>query len=128
VKLDDLPSAGDRVVLTEIGVPEDAVGFPVDIGESGTVLSVSWNSTGTDDWDYADILVKWDRGRTVSLICPPDRYEIVGESLSGDLEEQLETLERLTEANAQAITRIGRTLESLDERVGAMIATAAARN
>lgn len=62
-------NVGDRIRLDHMG-PDP---FPIRVGSVGTVLSVR-PSVHTNDWQVA---VSWDNGRSLSLICPPDRLTVI---------------------------------------------------
>lgn len=62
---------GNRIRLDHMGDDPN----PIPVGSVGTVLSVR-HSVHTRDWQVA---VSWDNGRSLSLICPPDRFTIVSE-------------------------------------------------
>ena len=63
--------ADDRIRL--IAMPDDP--DPIPAGTLGTVLQV------TDHGDWQQVDVEWDSGRSLMLVVPPDRFEIV---LGGD--------------------------------------------
>ena len=65
------PRAGDRVLLVAMHDDPD----PIQSGQMGTVVSVSRHGSGKDAWQQID--VTWDNGRTLMLVSPPDRFEIV---------------------------------------------------
>ncbi len=56
--------AGDRVELVSMRHDPD----PIEPGARGTVLSCSWLST----WSQFQIMMRWDTGRTLALLMPPD--------------------------------------------------------
>ncbi|MGV3483348.1 MAG: DUF4314 domain-containing protein [Planctomycetaceae bacterium] len=58
---------GDRVRLVSMGDDPD----PIPAGEIGTVVGVY----PQDDWQQID--VDWDCGRSLMLVTPPDRVEVV---------------------------------------------------
>jgi len=66
-----LPREGDRVRLLAMRDDPD----PIEVGQLGTVGSVTRHGAGQDVWHQID--VAWDNGRTLMLVSPPDRFEIV---------------------------------------------------
>jgi len=69
---------GTRIALTEMRDDPD----PLPIGLRGTVRSsVRASAGGKEDWT---VEVKWDNGRTLNLICPPDEFVVADE---GDHEQ-----------------------------------------
>ena len=66
-----LPKPGDRIRV--LSMPDDP--NPIPIGELGTVVSVVSHGTGKSAWHQVD--VKWDNGRTLMLMLPVDRFEIL---------------------------------------------------
>lgn len=62
---------GDRVRL--VFMPNDP--DPIPEGTEGTVEDVVTMDWGQDK--KTQVFVKWDNGRTLSCICPPDFMEIV---------------------------------------------------
>jgi hypothetical protein len=63
---------GDRIRL--INMPDDP--NPIEPETTGTVLSVtSWLRPPSKV-----LAMKWDNGRTLSLITPPDEYEVIKEN------------------------------------------------
>jgi len=62
---------GDRIRLVAMQDDPD----PVQIGELGTVIGCRRNGGGRDAWLQID--VAWDNGRTLMLVSPPDRFEII---------------------------------------------------
>ena len=67
-----LPKAGDRIRL--IAMPDEP--DPVPAGTLGTVLGVC-SFDGPDAFHQID--VAWDNGRTLMLVTPPDRFEILSD-------------------------------------------------
>jgi hypothetical protein len=65
------PRKGDRIRLLAMSDDPD----PIQVGQLGTVVSVSRHGGGKDAWNQID--VAWDNGRTLMLVSPPDRFEIV---------------------------------------------------
>lgn len=61
------PKPGDRIRL--LAMPDDP--DPIPPGATGTVVSVRQQGT------WAQVDVKWDNGRTLMLVVPPDRLEVV---------------------------------------------------
>lgn len=60
---------GDRIEL--IQMPDDPC--PIEPGTQGTVQFVSELRLGDPEKQF-QIIVKWDNGRNLSLITPPDKY------------------------------------------------------
>ena len=58
---------GKRIRL--LSMPLDP--SPIQKGATGTVRAVG----GFGDWEQ--IHVNWDNGRTLMLVVPPDRYEVI---------------------------------------------------
>ena len=69
--MDRIPSQGDRIRLLSMRDDPD----PIQVGQLGTVVSVSRHGDGKDAWHQID--VAWDNGRTLMLVSPPDTFEIV---------------------------------------------------
>ncbi len=67
------PRQGDRIRLLEM--TDDP--HPIQVGQLGTVVSVSRHGGDNNDWHQVD--VAWDNGRTLMLVSPPDRFEFVSE-------------------------------------------------
>ena len=67
-----LPKAGDRIRL--IAMPDEP--DPVPAGTLGIVLGVC-SFDGPDAFHQID--VAWDNGRTLMLVTPPDRFEILSD-------------------------------------------------
>ena len=65
------PRKGDRIRLVEMKDDPD----PIQVGQLGTIVSVTPHIGGKDAWNQID--VAWDNGRTLMLVSPPDRFEIV---------------------------------------------------
>lgn len=66
---------GDRVRL--ISMPDDP--DPIPPGTEGTVVSVqdlSFIKKGE-----TQVLVKWDNGRSLSCICPPDQLAVISSAV-----------------------------------------------
>jgi hypothetical protein len=61
------PNLGDRIRLTHMDDDPD----PIPAGATGTVICTC------DMGDYLHITVAWDVQRSLNLVCPPDRYEIL---------------------------------------------------
>jgi hypothetical protein len=64
---------GDRIEL--VRMTNDPC--PIQSGTKGTVQFVGpplpdWSSTAAQD--FQQVAVKWDNGRTLSLVVPPDTY------------------------------------------------------
>ena len=64
---------GDRIRLLSMTDDPD----PIQVGQLGTVVSVSRHGGGNDAWYQID--VSWDSGRTLMLVCLPDKFEICHE-------------------------------------------------
>jgi len=77
--MEDIPVIGDRIELVEMGVERDGRPdpHPMEAGAKGTVMNVVPCHWGKDTFHH--ISVDWDEnvGRTLSLVCPPDRYRII---------------------------------------------------
>ncbi|MEX3635934.1 DUF4314 domain-containing protein [Paraburkholderia sp. BR14320] len=58
---------GDRIRLVEMGNDP----CPIPPGSEGTVRSV------TEFEGWAQVCVNWDSGRTLNLVVPPDRFDII---------------------------------------------------
>ena len=71
------PRKGDRIRLLAMSDDPD----PIPVGQLGTVVSVSRHGGGKDAWHQID--VAWDNGRTLMLVSPPDRFEIVRDNVNG---------------------------------------------
>ncbi len=71
-----VPQPGDRIRL--IAMPDDP--DPIEAGQTGTVVSVRRHDDTQGTWHQID--VAWDNGRTLMLVSPPDRFEIVGDQAS----------------------------------------------
>jgi hypothetical protein len=54
---------------------------PIEPGETGTVVGVSRHGVGRDAWNQVE--VEWDNGSGRTLIAPPDRFKIIGETPRG---------------------------------------------
>ena len=67
------PRQGDRIRLLAMFDDPD----PIQVGQLGTVVSVSRHGGGKDDWHQVD--VAWDNGRALMLVSPPDQFEFVSE-------------------------------------------------
>ena len=61
------PQPGDRIRLLAMTDDPD----PIPLGTIGTVISV--RQLGS--WSQVD--VKWDNGRTLMLVVPPDQFEVI---------------------------------------------------
>ena len=66
-----IPRRGDRIRLLAMRDDPD----PIQVGQLGTVVSVSRHGDGKDTWHQID--VAWDNGRTLMVVSPPDRFELV---------------------------------------------------
>lgn len=67
---------GDRVEL--LSMPDDP--HPVPVGTTGTVERVAHF-----DWPhpYDQVSVRWDNGRSLALVIPPDRVRVLGDTEEG---------------------------------------------
>jgi hypothetical protein len=63
--------AGDRVRL--VAMPSDP--DPILVGQTGTVVAIAKHGAGAGSWFEID--VAWDNGRSLTLVAPPDEFEIV---------------------------------------------------
>jgi hypothetical protein len=63
-----IPEKGDRIRL--IDMPDDP--SPIEPGAEGLVVGV------VDMHPNYQIWVKWDSGRSLALVTPPDTFEIIG--------------------------------------------------
>ena len=61
--------AGDRIRL--VSMPDDP--DPVPAGTEGTVISTT--DLNFRDMRQVQLTVKWDNGRSLSCVCPPDIVE-----------------------------------------------------
>ena len=64
------PKPGDRIRLVAMLDDPD----PIPPGTTGTVVSVRTQGT------WAQVDVKWDNGRTLMLVVPPDECEIMSDT------------------------------------------------
>lgn len=62
---------GDRIRL--LSMPDDP--NPIHVGQIGTVTGIRTYRSGDESWHQID--VSWDDGRTLMLVSPPDRFEII---------------------------------------------------
>lgn len=69
----EMPAVGDRIRL--ISMPNDPC--PIEPGSEGVVQNVV-DLIGFGAGDH-QIWVKWDSGRTLSLVCPPDEFAVISE-------------------------------------------------
>ena len=65
-----IPKPGDRIRLVAMQDDPD----PIQVGQTGTVARVH---RVEDDPVWHQIAVAWDNGRTLMLVVPPDRFEII---------------------------------------------------
>ena len=65
-----IPQPGDRIRLVAMHDDPD----PIPTGQLGTVVGVR-SHAGKPPWHQID--VAWDSGRTLMLVSPPDRFEII---------------------------------------------------
>lgn len=68
-----LPKKDDRVRLVHMGADPD----PIPSGTEGTVIDVQELRLGPGHKTEHQILVKWDNGRSLSCICPPDIVQVI---------------------------------------------------
>jgi hypothetical protein len=61
---------GQRIELISMGEDPD----PIQLGARGVV---EYASEFQGAWQVS---VKWDNGRTLSLVCPPDRFKVLAEA------------------------------------------------
>lgn len=77
----DLPVAGDRIELVEMGLEHDGRQdpAPMEAGSKGTVRGVTKLWLDRDGNQQHQIAVEWDPevGRSLALVVPPDRYRII---------------------------------------------------
>jgi len=66
-----IPKRGDRIRMLAMQDDPD----PIQVGQTGTVVSVSRHGGGNDAWFQID--VSWDNGRMLMLVSPPDAFEII---------------------------------------------------
>ena len=71
--MNQTPRRGDRIRLLAMTRDPD----PIRVGQLGTVVCVSEHGRGKDAWRQVD--VAWDNGRTLMLVTPPDRFEILSD-------------------------------------------------
>jgi len=64
------PKSGDRIRL--LAMPDDP--DPILPGTTGTVVAVRQQGT------WAQVDVKWDNGRTLMLVVPPDEFEVTSDT------------------------------------------------
>lgn len=62
---------GDRIEL--LAMPDDPC--PIPVGSQGTVETVIHVHLWSER--FTQVLVKWDSGRTLSLIMPPDEVRVL---------------------------------------------------
>ena len=65
------PRVGDRIRLLEMNDDPS----PVSVGQEGTVVGIHRIGEDPDAWHQID--VAWDNGRTLMLVSPPDRFEVI---------------------------------------------------
>lgn len=68
-----IPDPGDRIRLVAMHDDPD----PIQAGQTGTVGDVR-RFEYPQTWHQID--VAWDNGRTLMLVSPPDRFEIIAAS------------------------------------------------
>ena len=66
-----IPGVGDRIRLVSMHDDPD----PIPPGQTGTVASVERLLTEGAGWLQID--VNWDKGRSLMLVSPPDRFEVI---------------------------------------------------
>ena len=66
-----IPRVGDRIRLLEMNDDPS----PVPVGQEGTVVGLQRIGEKPDAWHQID--VAWDNGRTLMLVSPPDRFEVI---------------------------------------------------
>jgi len=71
----EIPHPGDRIRLLTMQDDPD----PIRPGALGVVTWVAHHGAGTASWHQ--IGVEWDNGRTLMLVVPPDRLEIIDRTL-----------------------------------------------
>ena len=59
---------GDRIELVSLMADDPD---PIPVGSQGVITWIG------DLGDYVQIGVEWDSGRTLGLVCPPDRYRVL---------------------------------------------------
>lgn len=66
---------GDRIRLVDM--PDDPC--PIEKGATGTVTNIFTYGKATlvHGHPYSQVSVKWDNGRTLALVVPPDVFEII---------------------------------------------------
>lgn len=65
---------GNRVRL--VSMPDDP--DPIPVGTEGTVTLVNPVQMGPDgERNFVQILVKWDNGRSLSCVMPPDQLDVI---------------------------------------------------
>jgi hypothetical protein len=64
---------GDRIRM--VFMPNDP--HPIPAGTEGTIESVSHVNAGWAREQFTQLHVKWDNGRGLSCICPPDIVEVI---------------------------------------------------
>ena len=69
-----LTRIGDRIRLLSMTDDPD----PIPAGATGTVRGVTSHGAGENAWHQID--VRWDNGRTLLLVVPPDVFEIIAAS------------------------------------------------
>lgn len=69
-----LPHNGDRIRLLSMTDDPD----PIPAGATGTVRGVTSHGALENAWHQID--VRWDNGRTLLLVVPPDVFEIIAAS------------------------------------------------
>lgn len=73
----NMPKKDDRIRLIHMGDDPD----PVPHGTEGTVLDVTDLCFPGERQQY-QILVRWDNGRSLSCVCPPDVVQVLEPALT----------------------------------------------
>ena len=69
--MNTIPRVGDRIRLLEMSDDPS----PIRVGQEGTVVGIHRIGDKPDSWHQID--VAWDNGRTLMLVSPPDRFEVL---------------------------------------------------
>ena len=64
---------GDRVML--LAMPNDP--NPIHVGAKGTVELISDLTMLNNRKNQLQFLIKWDNGRSLSCVCPPDQLKVI---------------------------------------------------
>ena len=73
----NLPKPNDRIRLVHMGEDPE----PVPAGSEGTVIDITELNFG-DQRQQWQISVRWDNGRGLSCICPPDIVTVIEPALT----------------------------------------------